>query len=215
MGPRHAVEPLEEQVGRAASGVGHVDMGVGAVAHQRVGAIDHCLRDVGVQVQARHQRQVRPDHAPHTGEEFAFAVVEVFGDHCAVEVEVDGIGVRVADTFDDHRGNALERVLGYVCRRLGGRPHGGDEPVAGALHLLDEPGDGQVPRHHGLEDLAAALQAWPAFRPLEILERRLRGREGVGLVLEPADRDAHQCLSVEKAKLRPGAAAKSARVYSC
>ena len=51
-----------EMIGGGAAGVGHVDMGIGAIGDQRVGVFDHLGRDIGVQVEADHQRQVLADH---------------------------------------------------------------------------------------------------------------------------------------------------------
>ena len=66
-------------------------MGIGAVGDQRIGMLDHFRRDVGVQVEADHQRQIVADRLAHAGENFAFAVVEMFGHHRAVQVEIDRI----------------------------------------------------------------------------------------------------------------------------
>src|SRR5207237_8552849 len=124
-----------------------------------------------------------------------------------------------ADAFHDHRRDARERVVGHVGRRFCCGPCRGYKLMPRALHLLDKACDRQVACHHRLEHLAATLQAGPALGALEIEKGRLGGGECVGLVLETAYGNAHQCTSVEKscvekAKLRPGAAANSARVYS-
>ena len=74
-----------------AAGVGHVDMRIGAVGDQRVGMLDHFRRHIGVQIEADHQRQILADHLPHAAQDFAFAVVEMFRDHGAVQVEIDGV----------------------------------------------------------------------------------------------------------------------------
>ena len=53
--------------------------------------LDHRARDVGVQVEARDDRHARPDHLAHAREQLAFAVVEMLGDHRAVQVEVHAV----------------------------------------------------------------------------------------------------------------------------
>ena len=68
-----------EMLRRGAAGIGHVDMRIGAVGDQRVGMFDHLRRHIGVQIEADHQRQVLADHLAHAREDFAFAVVEMFG----------------------------------------------------------------------------------------------------------------------------------------
>ena len=59
-----------------AAGVGHVDVGVGAVGDQRIRMLHHLGRDVGVEIEAYDQRQVLADHLAHAGKDFAFAVVD-------------------------------------------------------------------------------------------------------------------------------------------
>ena len=76
---------------RGAAGVGHVDMRIGAIGDQRVGMLHHLRRHIGVQIEADHQRQVLADHLAHARQNFAFAVVEMLGDHRAVQIEIDGI----------------------------------------------------------------------------------------------------------------------------
>src|SRR6187200_3252811 len=71
--------------------VGHIDVGIGAVGDQRIGMFDHFRRDIGVEIEARHQRQILADHLAYAGEDFAFAVVEMLGDHRAMQVEIDAI----------------------------------------------------------------------------------------------------------------------------
>ena len=72
-------------------GFGHVDMRIGAIGDQRVGMLDHLGRDIGVQVEADDQWQVLADHPAHASQNFAFAVVEMFGHHRAMQVEIDRV----------------------------------------------------------------------------------------------------------------------------
>ena len=83
------LEQQREMVCRGAAGVGHVDMRIGAVGDQRVGMLHHFGRHIGVQIEAGHQRQLLADHLADARENFAFAVVEMFGHHGAVQVEID------------------------------------------------------------------------------------------------------------------------------
>ena len=60
--------------------------------------LHHRARDVRVQVEARHDRHARADDAAHAREDLAFAVVEMLGDHRAVQVEVDAVdGARLRE----------------------------------------------------------------------------------------------------------------------
>ena len=104
-----------------AAGVGHVDMRIGAVGDQRIGVFDHLRRDIGMQVEADHQRQILADHLAHARENFAFAVVEMLGDHGAVQVEIDRIEpARRLDAVDQDLGDALVGIFGHMRRRAGG-----------------------------------------------------------------------------------------------
>ena len=85
------LQQQREMAGGGAAGVGHVDMRIGAIGDQRVRVFDHLGRDIGVQIEADHQRQILADHLAHARQNFAFAVVEMFRDHGAVQVEIDGV----------------------------------------------------------------------------------------------------------------------------
>ena len=103
-------EQQRQMFGAGAAGVGHVDMRIGAVGDQCVRMLHHFRRHVGVQVEADHQRQVLADHLTHTPQDFAFAIVEMLGDHGAVQVEIDGIERSGrGDAVDDHLDDALDR----------------------------------------------------------------------------------------------------------
>ena len=71
------VEQQRQMPGGGAAGVGHVDMRIGAVGDECIGVLDHFGRDIGVQVEADHQRQVAADHLADAPQHFAFAVVEM------------------------------------------------------------------------------------------------------------------------------------------
>jgi hypothetical protein len=49
------------------------------------------LGHVGVQVEAGDDRHFRADDAAHAREQLAFAVVDVLGDHRAVQAQVHGV----------------------------------------------------------------------------------------------------------------------------
>ena len=70
--------PLE-QARRQLAGSGHVHMRVGAVSDQAVGLAQHARRDIGVQIQAGHDRDVRPHQLANAGDQFTFTVVGMFG----------------------------------------------------------------------------------------------------------------------------------------
>ena len=55
-----------------------------------------------MQIEADHQRQILADHLAHARENFAFAVVEMLGDHRAVQIEIDGIELAGRRDAVDH-----------------------------------------------------------------------------------------------------------------
>ena len=78
----------------------------------------HLRRDVGVQVEARDQRNVVANDAAHARQDLAFAVVEMLGDHGAMQVEIDGIErAGGGDAVDHDRHDALKGVPGDMRRR--------------------------------------------------------------------------------------------------
>ena len=62
---------------RPAAGLQAVDMRVRVVHGHAVGKLSHRRREVGVIVEADHDRDPRPDHGAHAAQEFAFAVLEI------------------------------------------------------------------------------------------------------------------------------------------
>ncbi len=87
----HSREPPLEEARDSRTGVGHVDVRIGAVGDQRVGVLQHLLRDVGMQVQAGHDRNVGADHGAHPRQQLAFTIVEVLRHHGSVQIQIDGV----------------------------------------------------------------------------------------------------------------------------
>ena len=68
-------------------------MRIRAVRDQAIRSLHHRPSDVGVQVQARDNRHARTDCTAHASEQLAFAVVQVLGHHCAVQIEVNTVDI--------------------------------------------------------------------------------------------------------------------------
>ena len=79
-------EAGQQQAGGVLAGVGHVHVRIGAEGGQAVGLAQHLGGDVGVQVQAGDDGHGRADGLAHARQQLAFAVVQVLGDHGAVQV---------------------------------------------------------------------------------------------------------------------------------
>jgi len=106
-----------------APGICHVDMRIGAVGDERVRMLDHFGCYVGMEIEADHQRQFLADHLADAGENFAFAVVEMFGHHRAVQVEVDGVErPKLLQVLVEQRPHLLIGVRGDVGRGRRGCP---------------------------------------------------------------------------------------------
>ena len=120
----------------AARGVGHVDVGIGAVAGDDAGALDHGVGHLGVEVERHRDRHVRRDPADAI-QKLAFAVVVVLGHHRAVQREQHGVAA-LLDLVDDGRRHLLVGGLGDQAGRMGGRRHRHGELRTGLARHLDE-----------------------------------------------------------------------------
>ncbi len=132
--------------------------------------LDHLRRHIGVQIEADHQRQVLADHLAHARQDFAFAVVEVFGDHRAVQVEIDGIERPGGpDAVDHHLDDALIGILGDMRRGAGAAGNGRHHLPALRFRRLDKAGEPDIDVAHDLEHIRRRTPS-PASR------RRARNR---------------------------------------
>ena len=66
-------------------------MRVCAVADKRIDGVDHPVRHIGVQVECRDDRHVRPDDVADALEHDAFGVVLLGRDRRAMSAEIDAI----------------------------------------------------------------------------------------------------------------------------
>ena len=175
---------------RGAAGIGHVDMRIGAVGDQCVGMLDHLRRHIGVQIEADHQRQILADHLAHPRQNFAFAVVEMFGHHGAVQIEIDGVERPGGfDAVDHHLDDALIGILGDMRRRTGAAGDRRNQLPAIGLRRFDESGQSHIDTAHHLEHVGAQRHRRPAAAMHEIGIGRLGRRESVGFVQEAANGD--------------------------
>ena len=78
----NAIDQDAPQDSRAAiAGLEDVDVRGRVIQHQGIGRLDHSLRDVGVQVESRNQRNRRADQLPHGMQHFALDVGSAVGHH--------------------------------------------------------------------------------------------------------------------------------------
>ena len=126
----------------AACGIGHVDVGIGAIAGNDRGAVDHGVCHLGVEIERHCNRHVGCDLADAV-QQFAFAVVIVFRHHRAVQGEQHGIAA-LLDLVDDGRRHLLVGGLGDEARGIGAGGHRHGEFGAGLARYLDESTEGGV-----------------------------------------------------------------------
>lgn len=145
-----------------------------------------------MKVEACDDGNVRPHARAHTTQQFAVGVIDVLGDHGAVQIETDGVKLpERAQIIEQHRRDPLVRIPRDVCGRRRGTPHQRRNGVAAGARLADEAGGGQVDSAHCIEQRRSAREARPRIGRFEIGEGRLHGRERIRLVPKAADCDAH------------------------
>ena len=141
--------------------------------------VDHLLRDVAVQIQRQANRYTGCGGA-HSCQQIALTIRAVLGHHGAVQVEQDGVApVRGAD-------DALgQRVVGRGMHLAAGVGHG--------RHRRDQRGTqpfGQVDEgSHGGAHALVVKVGRIAVGGREGFERRGDGREGIGLVVQPGNKN--------------------------
>ena len=103
-----------EQIRRALARFHIVDVRIGAERHQRIGMREHRVGDVGMQVQARHERHVPADGLSDAREQFALGIVERLAHGGAMQLEVDGVVCKRLHVTQDGVADALEGIVGDV-----------------------------------------------------------------------------------------------------
>ena len=159
-----------------------------------------------MQVEAGHDGHLRPHHRAYAPQQFRFAVVEMVGDHGAVQVQVDGVdGPRIGEAADDRAANAFERVLGDMGRRARRTPGESDELVAVCVQRGDGTRRGNVGAREARRDLCAIGERRPPTPLFERGEGGLRRCKRVRFMLETADRDArHACPTLQSKPIIAG-----------
>ena len=142
---------------------------------------------------------VGADDGADAAEQFAFGVVEALRHHGAVQFEEDAVeGTclhRVGQGGDQEGGDALEGFGGDRAGGVGEAPEERRDLRPGLLRRGDGAGAGHRGRAQGLDQGVGALQRREAAGAEEVLPARRHRREGVALVLEAADGDAHRAQS--------------------
>ena len=179
-----------EKPRRALACRGHVDVRIRAIRVESVRVLDHRPRHVGVQVEACDYRHARPDDLAHARQQFTFAIVEMFGDHRAMQIQIDAVDrAGLAQAFQHVADDALVRVAGNLRRRRRRTPHQAQRAVARGVQRIEGAGGRNVGAGQARRDRVAIGYFGPAPTVFERGIIGLRGRKRIGFVLESAYRD--------------------------
>ena len=106
-----AADELRQELRGTRPGLRHVRMWVVAIGNERRGLFQHRLRYVRVQIETCDHRYVGADAFAHARQQFAVGVVQVLGDHRAVQIEVDRLHwQRSGQVLEQDECDALECV---------------------------------------------------------------------------------------------------------
>ena len=73
-----------------------------------------------MQIKTGDQRHALTHELANALQQFAFAVIDMLGDHRTVQIEVNGIDRHCRpDAVHDHRGDSFVGVFGDMCGRTG------------------------------------------------------------------------------------------------
>ena len=158
----------------------HVDVGIGAVAGDDGGVVDHARGHVRVEVEAHRDRQGRR-HRANPAQELALAVVHVLAHHRAVQREERRVAA-VPDGAHDGVAHVLVRGLLDIARRVRAARDGDDDLGAHLVRHVQEAAELGI-------GVAELLDGRGAGERPERGERRPHRREGIGLVHHHRDDD--------------------------
>ena len=185
--PLGGVQQARQDRGGARSGGVLVDVRMGVVAHQHVGRAHHERRQVGMQVQGRHQRRGGPDRRADRLQDAARHVGVVDGRLRPVQGEQHPVDRARAQRPHGHLDQLGQQAGGERPARPGDRPAQADplHRAAEDLRQLREPGQ--------LAHVAVALDDVGAPDQAVVLEVGALGEdrvEGIGLLADLPDGDA-------------------------
>ena len=77
----------------AGTGFSHIQMWIGSEHSQRIGMQHHFRCDVGMHVETGHDWHVRPHLIAQAGQQFALAIFQTVGHHCAMQIKIDAVNL--------------------------------------------------------------------------------------------------------------------------
>lgn len=182
--PRAAIEEIEQKPRRVSAAFEHIDVRISLEADHDIRVVDHLLRDVRVQIESDRYGCMR-QCGTQPLEQVTLAVVGIFCNHCAVQIEHDGVttvrGIHNC-VADDVVRNGRDRTA-RIRRRRNRR----DKLRARSFGCVDKRG------HGGLHALVLVVRVL-AERGTVTTERRQgcsHRRERIGLVIHACDKNFH------------------------
>ena len=154
-GSAAGVQYIAHQLRRTGTGFAHIDMRIVAIGGERGCGVAHLGADIGVKIEAGDNRRFGRQRGADAAEERPLAILKMLRHHGAVQIEIDGVGFCRGDVFQQHGGDALERVLRHMRRGRSGTPGKRQKLMARIVGRSDKSGERQVDSRHGVEQVIA------------------------------------------------------------
>ncbi len=128
----------------------------------------------------------RVHHRPNAPQQLTLGILEVLGNHGAVQVEVNRIERGMLhQALADQAGNPFESIFGHIAGGFRRAPEYRQQYVPLGLHVIHETGYGQIHSGNDIGHGRVQCQTGPTVVFFEFLESGETRRKGVGLVLKP------------------------------
>jgi len=182
---------LGQSLGRLHPALGHVHVRVGLVPVQEIGASDHVLAQVAVEVEGHRDRHVGAHRSAHRRDDVALPVVHALRDHRPVQVEEHAVEPARRLEIGQHALlDVLVDVAGDEPGRRGGGGHRRQQRHAQALGRRDHAPQAGAGAAIGLDDFTAVAQV----ARLELGAIGGDIAEGIGLVRQHGEEHSHAGL---------------------
>ena len=145
----------------------HIDMGIGPIGRERRRQLDHRRGDIGVEIEAGDDRQIRSHQTPQTPQQLALAIGQMGRDHGAMEVEIERIdGTGGGEALQQLAGDALIGLLPSTGPEgVAEHQSSGTEFVALPLGGSDESRGRQIDPVEDIQHLLARAAGPASHRP--------------------------------------------------
>ena len=137
-------------------------------------------------VEACDNGHVGSNDQPYTSQQFTIAIIDVFGNHRPMQVEVHAVEVAgTLQIFQQQRRDVFVRSPRYPPRWLCRAPRQRQQFMMQLTSFGNKASGGQVDALDSVKQGGSAHEAWPRIGRLEIEQRCRVRRKRIGLVLNP------------------------------